>query len=88
MFYGLYCLYNICYIALESFVIKPSSCVHCNIPLIFLRYRGLKSFVASPWDPMENLPLDYARIYRFENFRQTKKKVLKSEREGVEVRIL
>ncbi|GFR12336.1 pre-rRNA-processing protein TSR1 homolog [Trichonephila clavata] len=50
----------------------------------YQKYRGLKNFKSSPWDPMENLPPDYARIYRFENFKQTKKKVLKSEKEGVE----
>ncbi|XP_054710235.1 pre-rRNA-processing protein TSR1 homolog [Uloborus diversus] len=48
----------------------------------FQKYRGLKNFNSSPWDPMENLPPDYARIYRFENFRQTKKKVLSSEKDG------
>lgn len=52
------------------------------------RYRGLKNFASSPWDPMENLPHDYARIYRFENFKLTKKKALTSEKEGAMVTIL
>ncbi|KAH8021029.1 hypothetical protein HPB51_011808 [Rhipicephalus microplus] len=51
----------------------------------FARYRGLKSFHSSPWDPKENLPLDYARVFQFENFARTKKRVLSEEKEGAMV---
>jgi pre-rRNA-processing protein TSR1 len=42
----------------------------------FARYRALQSFRTSPWHPKENLPLDYARIYQFENFSGAQKRVL------------
>ncbi|RCN38444.1 AARP2CN domain protein [Ancylostoma caninum] len=42
----------------------------------FQKYRGLKSFRTSPWDPKENLPSDYARIFQFQNYKKTRKNVL------------
>ena len=52
----------------------------------FQRFRGLKSFRTSPWDPIENLPEDYAKIFQFENFYATGKRILRQGREsGVKV---
>eukprot|EP00842_Homolaphlyctis_polyrhiza_P004526 jgi/Hompol1/5074/HPOL_001296-RA len=48
----------------------------------FQRYRGLKSFRNSTWDPYENLPVDYACIFQFQNFRRSKKRVMDSLEEG------
>uniref|UniRef100_A0A8C2TJ56 Pre-rRNA-processing protein TSR1 homolog n=1 Tax=Coturnix japonica TaxID=93934 RepID=A0A8C2TJ56_COTJA len=55
----------------------------------FQKYRGLKSFRTSPWDPKENLPRDYARIYQFQDFSRTRKhlfrQIEKEETEGASV---
>ncbi|KAI0633223.1 ribosome biogenesis protein tsr1 [Trametes polyzona] len=52
----------------------------------FQRYRGLRSFRTSPWDPYENLPRDYARIFQFEDFKRTERNVRRRTEEfsGVE----
>uniref|UniRef100_A0A3P9HZ10 Pre-rRNA-processing protein TSR1 homolog n=1 Tax=Oryzias latipes TaxID=8090 RepID=A0A3P9HZ10_ORYLA len=42
----------------------------------FQRYRGLKSFRTSPWDPMENLPHNYSRIFQFQSFERTRRRIL------------
>lgn len=50
----------------------------------FQRYRGLRSFRTSPWDPYENLPLDYAKIFQFEDYRRTERIVRRKAEEESE----
>ena len=42
----------------------------------FQKYRGLQSFKHTPWDPKENLPSDFARIYTFQNIERIKQSSL------------
>ncbi|WFD30704.1 ribosome biogenesis protein tsr1 [Malassezia sp. CBS 17886] len=41
----------------------------------FARYRGLESMYTTHWDPYEDLPADYARLFQFDDFRRTRKSV-------------
>lgn len=42
----------------------------------FTRYRYLKSFKKSFWDPKENLPDSYASIYHFSSFKSTQRSIM------------
>jgi pre-rRNA-processing protein TSR1 len=39
----------------------------------FAKYRGIKSIKNCNWDPFENLPTEYSKIWRFQNFTQAQK---------------
>lgn len=41
----------------------------------FARYRAMESMHTSYWDPYEDLPEDYARIFQFDDFSKTRKRV-------------
>ncbi len=50
----------------------------------FARYRSLKSFRKSFWDPKENLPSSYASIYHFGSFRATQCDIMADMRDVVD----
>ncbi len=50
----------------------------------FARYRSLKSFRKSYWDPKENLPDSYATIYHFSSFKATQGDVMADMKDVIE----
>jgi pre-rRNA-processing protein TSR1 len=52
----------------------------------FSKYRGLPSLKQGTWDPLEDLPKEYANIYSFENLRHLYKlAVRKAHDEGMKI---
>ncbi|KAG5352583.1 hypothetical protein C0989_001617 [Termitomyces sp. Mn162] len=51
----------------------------------FQRFRGMRSFRTSPWDPFENLPRDYARIFQFEDFKRTERSIRRRAEQEIAV---
>jgi len=52
----------------------------------FSKYRGLSSLKQNTWDPLENLPKEYANIYAFENLKYLNKiAVKKAHEEGMKI---
>merc|ERR1719284_1519959 len=45
----------------------------------FARFRGLRSFRTSPWHPQENLPVEYAKIYQFQDWPALQRHVLREQ---------
>ena len=43
----------------------------------FQKYRGLQSFKHTSWDPKENLPLEYAKLFTFDSFKRVKQNALR-----------
>ena len=50
----------------------------------FQKFRGLKSFRTSPWDPYENLPVDYQKISTFKSLMASRLRARAEGKAGVQ----
>eukprot|EP00892_Ulva_mutabilis_P004765 jgi/Ulvmu1/2660/UM014_0116.1 len=50
----------------------------------FAKFRGLKSFRTSQWDPKEDLPPEYAKVFAFENFPRARKLAIAARKVAIE----
>jgi pre-rRNA-processing protein TSR1 len=39
----------------------------------FQKFKGLKSLKSTQWDPYENLPIEYSKLFEFKNMVQSRK---------------
>lgn len=53
-----------------------------NLRQRLIKYRSLKSFVRSPWNPNENLPPQYSKIFEFPAFVRTSETAIAEQAEG------
>lgn len=52
----------------------------------YIKYRGVKSFRNCDWDPFENLPVEYSKIWRFQHYAQAQKlAIAKAQQEGLPI---
>jgi len=52
----------------------------------FQRFRGIKTLKNCNWDPFENLPIEYSKIWRFQNFQMSQKAAIqKTIEEGLPI---
>ena len=49
----------------------------------FARYRSLKSFRKSSWDPKENLPETYASLFHFARFKATQRAIMNDRKDSM-----
>lgn len=65
----------------EEFPDEIDTPLHIPARERFARYRGMKSLRTSPWDPYENLPAEYGKVFGFQDWKVMSKKLCKKANE-------